>query len=536
MNVVPRPLRAWISGGNGTPTSAGAWRVRPSKPTSSGRPRRRKPGARRPSVKRVASWAGALVLVTGCGAIDHELQRRVAAEAANLSPPVEDDAAVVQVAADTADGRSSLPSAEGLPPEAGLDDYVHVALTENPAIRQAIRRVQVLGWRVPQVTSLDDPMINLIPPTGDMIQTAAGMMEGSAGISQKIPFPGKLSARGRIVEESIRMALYDLAEVRIATVARVQKAYDAYYLAHVSIQITRESEGLLRQIRDVAAARYRSGTATQQDVLRAEVELYELVNRLITLEQERATAAALLNSLMDRAVDAPLPPPKEFELERVGWELPEAIASAVESNPGLARLQAQIERDLESIQLAKLGYFPDLTVGYNYTFIGGTGVSPVATGNDAWNLAFGINLPIWWQRLRARVLEANAQTLASVEGYEDLRNGLFFQIQDTLVKIDTQYRQAILFRDLIVPRAWQTVEVSTSAYQAGALEFTALIDNWRKWLDSLLAYQRSLAGLEQHFADLQQLIGIRVPRNAAEPASSGTTSTGEPSDERSDDR
>ena len=71
-----------------------------------------------------------------------------------------------------------------------------------------------------------------------------------------------------------------------------------------------------------------------------------------------------------------------------------------------------------------------------------------------------------------------------------------------------------------MPRAWQAVEVSTSAYQAGTLEFTALIDNWRKWLDFSLAYHRALAELEQRFADLQQLIGVpRAARRAdLEPA------------------
>jgi outer membrane protein TolC len=75
-----------------------------------------------------------------------------------------------------------------------------------------------------------------------------------------------------------------------------------------------------------------------------------------------------------------------------------------------------------------------------------------------------------------------------------------------------------------VPRAWQAVEVSTSAYQAGSLDFTTLIDNWRKWLDSSLAYDRALAGLEQRFADLQQLIGVRVPRIAT--AANETTTPG----------
>jgi cobalt-zinc-cadmium efflux system outer membrane protein len=468
-----------------------------------------------------ARWLAALLVTllsspVGCGTVNWALQRRVAEEARHLEPPVEDDKAVMHLAAEAAQRGVPPPRDTTLPPEAGLDDYVSIALRDNPGIARAIRQVQVLGYQVPQVTSLDDPMINVIPPTGNMLETAAGMMDGAVSVSQKLPFPGKLSARGRIVEDAVRMALATLADTRIATVAQVQKAYYSYYLADVSIQITRQSEQLLRQIHDVAGARYKAGAATQQDVLRAEVELYGLQNELITLEQQRATARALLNTLMNRSADAPLPPPRAFELAQVEWKLPQAMQQAVKSNPRLTRLQAQIERDLETLKLARLNYFPDLTVGSTYTFISSSGISPVRTGDDAWSLAFGLNLPVWWQRLRARVLEGNAQTLASVEEYNDLRNRLVFELQDTLVKIDTQYRQALLLHDLIVPRAWQTVTVSTSTYQAGTLEFTALIDNWRKWLDFSLGYQRALAELEQRFADLQQLIGIPVPRAPAE--------------------
>jgi cobalt-zinc-cadmium efflux system outer membrane protein len=469
--------------------------------------------AGRPSAEWLSALLAALLLSpVGCGSVNWALQRRVGEEAHHLQPPVEDDKAVVRLAEDTAQHGLPPPPETPLPAEAGLDDYVRIALRDNPGIARAIRQVQVLGYQVPQVTSLDDPMINLIPPTGDMLETAAGMMDGAVGVSQKVPFPGKLSARGRIAEDAVRMALATLADTRIATVAQVQKAYYSYYLADASIQITRQSEQFLQQIHAVAGARYEAGTATQQDVLRAEVELYGLQNDLITLEQQRATAQALLDTLMNRSADAPLPAPRAFELAQVEWKLPQAMQQAAKSNPRLTRLQAQIERDLETVKLARLNYFPDLTLGSTYTFISASGISPVRTGDDAWNLAFGLNLPIWWQRLRARVLEGNAQTLASVDEYNDLRNRLFFELQDTLVKIDTQYRQALLLRDLIVPRAWQTVTVSTSSYQAGTLEFTALIDNWRKWLDFSLGYHRALAELEQRFADLQQLIGVPVPR------------------------
>lgn len=460
-----------------------------------------------------------LLTATGCGTVDVALQKQVADEARSLVPAVEDDQAVRALGETAAVEGLPEPESFSVPDDAGMETYVQIALAKNPGIHRAIRRLQILGYRVPQVTSLRDPVVHLLPPIGNMAETAAGMVDGGVGISQAIPFPGKLDTRGRIAEQELRMAFDELDEVRIGTVVGVLQAFDRYYLADVSIQINRESEALLSRIRDVAAARYRAGGATQQDVLRAEVELYSLTNELITLHQEKASATAQLNALMNRRVDAPLPPPRPFDLAEVGWMLPEAMASAVENNPRLARLQEQIKRDLELIALADLDYYPDLTVGFSYTFVSSSGLSPVASGQDSVGFPFLFNLPVWRQRLRAQVLERNAQTLSSVDAYEELRNQLFFQLQDTLVKIDTQYRQAVLLRELIVPRSWQAVEVSTAAYRAGNLEFTALIENWRQWLGHSLGYHRALTGLEQRFADLQYLIGIRLPRAAPE----GTT-------------
>jgi cobalt-zinc-cadmium efflux system outer membrane protein len=462
------------------------------------------------SVAALLCGLAALAATLGCGRLSPGLRADIAAAAAPLAPHVDDDAAVAATGERVAAGAGSAPSDWSLPGDAGLERYVAEALARNPAIHAAVRDVQGLGYRVPQVTSLDDPMVTIVPPVGDMIETAAGMMDGSVGVSQRVPFPGKLQARGRVAEQAVRVALDRLADARIRTVADVRRAYYRYYLADVSIGITRESQTLLGEIHDVAVARYRAGAATQQDVLRAEVELYGLTNRLIALEQERATAAARLNALMDRRVDGALPPPREPDLRTVDWKLGDVSARAVAANPRLAGLRDQVRRDLDAVRLARLDYLPDLVVGYSYTFIAAPALSPVATGEDAWNLSFGLNLPIWWQRLRARVLEGNAQVLRSVAEYEDVRNAVFAGLQDALVRVDTQYRQSVVDRDLIVPRAWQAVDVSMAAYRTGTITFEPLVQNWRQWLAASLAYRRGLADLEQAFADLEQLVGVRL--------------------------
>ena len=128
----------------------------------------------------------ALLAVAGCAATDGKLQRRVAAEAAPLQPAVEDDQAVAEAAMQSLhNGASAARRAPAFGRRAGrLRPH---RLADNPTIRRAIRQVQVLGYQVPQVTSLDDPMVNLIPPTGDMTQTAAGMMGGAVSVVAEDP-------------------------------------------------------------------------------------------------------------------------------------------------------------------------------------------------------------------------------------------------------------------------------------------------------------------------------------------------------------
>ncbi len=467
------------------------------------------------------------LVAAGCGAVDQDLQARIAAEAAGLAPRADDDAAVVRASAAASSGE--LPSADAfpLPADAGLATYIDLALRRNPEIARAIRSLQAAGYRVPQVTSLEDPMIELLPPTGNMVETAAGMMDGAIGISQVIPFPGRLGARGRVAEHTVRMAFASLTDVRVATTARVARHYYDYYVAGVALETTRANDALLRQVREVAAARYRSGMVAQQDVLRAEIEILALADEAITLEQQQATARAALNALIDRAVDAPLPPPHDLDLDSVDWQLNDAIDRAARTSPELARLRERILRNLEAIRLARLDYFPDLRVGFNYTFIG-SGVSPVASGKDNWSLPLGLTLPIWWQRLRAGVLEANAASLSAVEQYESARNTIALGVHDTLVGIDSEYRRAVLYRDFLLPRTRQSLEASAAGYRTGSLDFGELLDDWRAVLNYDLAYHRALAGLEQKFADLQQLVGVPLPRHPESAATTTPTSSPPP--------
>jgi len=471
----------------------------------------------RARLARALLWCAAL-LAPACRTyvpLSDELEQRIADEARGL-PPIDDDDAVRATAGVVARGELPWPEAVVLPANAGPEDYVALALERNPRIRARVRELEALGLRVPQVTSLADPRLAAMPPTGSMLQTAGGEIEGSLGVSQAIPWPGKLRARGEIAEQVVRVALENLRSTRLAVATEVKQAYFAYYLADVSIGVTDENLRLLERLRDVAQAKYAAGTAPQQDLLRAEVELYSVSNELITLEQRRQTAIARLNVLMDRDVLAEIPEPAGLEPARLGAKIDALLAQAVEANPELAGWREQIEADLAAVRAAELEAYPDFDLGALWTFVSSSGLSAVADGKDALGLNLGLSLPVRRERIRAGVLERNAKVLATAERYRGARNDVFFAIQDLFVKVDAAYRSAVLLRDGILPRARQTVDVSESGYQAGEVDFTTLIDNWQRLLDLTLAYHGALTDLEREVADLERVLGGAVERTAAD--------------------
>ncbi len=396
-----------------------------------------------------------------------------------------------------------------VPEDATANDYVYLALGRHPGLRAARQKVSRLAQRVPQAVALSDPML-MVSPVGQMPQTAAGEVAWMAGISQRLPYPGKQGIAGRIAGQAVAVAAAEYRRLHLGVIADTRRAYWGYYYATRAIDATRASRNLLEQFHKTAQAKFQAGQATQQDVLRASLELSNLGNELITLRQRKATAAAMLNRLVDRPVDASLPMPKSRDLQSVVLSLRPLLEVAEQSNPEVSIVREKIESFRHRVALAKLNRKPDLTLSAQYNGVDRQGLSGVANGDDQWWLGLGINLPIWTSRLDAAEREAQHGLLENISALHEAKNSIAFRVQDALVRVETQQRQVVLFRDVIVPQARQVVDASLSGYRAGKVDFLTLVDNWRKWLDFKLMYHRNLAQLEQDLASLEQVVGQAV--------------------------
>lgn len=394
---------------------------------------------------------------------------------------------------------------------AAVSDYVRLAMQRNPSIRAAEHRVEAARARAVQATGFDDPMLT-VSPIGEMAQTASGEVGLMAGISQQVPFPGKRGARGRVADARAAIAEAALREVRLDVATRVRLAFWDHRFAVRSLEVVEESRALLEQLRGAAEAAYRSGTANQQDVLRASVELAAIDRDRLTLEQRLAAAAAQLNALVDRPVDAPLPDHAGVDTADadVDLHLADLLARAAAHNPQLAKSRRRIEAARQRLDLARLERFPDVNVGLQYNRVMDEGLSPMSNGEDQWWLRFSINLPIWTGRLDAMRTEARQQVLAGLASLHAAHNAVAAELQTLLAQVDLQRRLVALFRDTLTPGARQTLDASLATYRAGRGDFAAVVDNARRLLEFRRMQDRAETGLQKRIAEIRRVVGGRI--------------------------
>ncbi|MBI2882497.1 MAG: TolC family protein [Candidatus Methylomirabilis oxyfera] len=389
---------------------------------------------------------------------------------------------------------------------ADLGELLAEALRSNPEILAARKAVDAAQARIVQARSLDDPELNVeswaIPlnQPGNFNKANTHMVN----LRQRLPFPGKLRLRGEVAtqEQAMAAARYQAKEREV--IAAVKKSYSDLFMADRNIEITQEQLDLLQRILKTAEVRYTVGKVTQQDVIKAQVEQSDLINRLIVSEQERQSAEARLNTLLNRSTDAPIGRTTEREPSATALEQEELFRLTIESNPELREAASSVKRAELSHELAiRNQKYPDFMLGAGYWY------APQANFQHTYSAMLTFTIPFFWTKTRhdKEVEEASAQIARGEASYRAVKNLVFLEARDNLLKSNAARKSVTLYRTGLLPQAELSLKSAEAAYETGRLEFTGLLEAERALREVRLGYYRALVTLEQSLADLERAVG-----------------------------
>lgn len=408
-------------------------------------------------------------------------------------------------------GASATPTGP-LPDPLPLDWCLSRAAAANPDLDVARLSAEAAQERIHVQGAFPDPRFRYElsnVPIGAFDLGSTPLSGHQLGLSQPLPFPGLLGNQRDAARSAAEAATEDLGDTAQHVTAAVESAWVELGFAQRALDVTERNLELLRQLAKIAEAKYKVGEGLQQDVIRAQVALTELLDERIRREAAIRSAEARVARLLDLAAGARLPRTASLRDDAPLPDLEPLLEGLEATSPRLRALTERIEEAEHRKRAAELEGYPDFDLGVGYRIRKRVPGDPV-NGDDFVGASITIELPVNRRRWRAAVSEQDALLRRSRAEYRrvqaELRDALTARHAD-LVRAD---REIDLLEGGLVPQARQSLDASRSGYEVDKVDFLSLIDSQVRLLRAQLRLERAIADRRTTFAALEAAVGTSL--------------------------
>jgi outer membrane protein TolC len=385
-----------------------------------------------------------------------------------------------------------------------LDELIAEGLRSSPEILAAQARAEAAGYRISQAKSLPDPMFMFGYQNEGFQRLTIGEAENAMGmfsLSQMFPFSGKRTLKGEMAARDAESAAAMYQAGRLRVVSRIKELYFDLFLAYRDIDILKDRAELFSRIENAASARYSSGMGSQQEVVMAQTEKYMLLEREEMRRQRIDALNGMLNTTVGRDVNAPLSRPDRLNSTPYDATLEQLVNTAEDRSPEVRSKEKMVEGAEAKVRMARKEYYPDVALGASYF--------PRTQGlPDMWNLTATVNIPIFYKtKQRQAVLEAQAGVAEARRELAVTRLMVSSAVRENFSMLQAADRLMILYREGLIPKTSQDVQLAMSGYVSGKAEALTVISRIKNLLDADLLYWTQFVEREKAIARLQALVG-----------------------------
>lgn len=376
-----------------------------------------------------------------------------------------------------------------------LADLEQISLENHPAIRQAAARLSAARGRWLQVGLPPNPTVGYI---GTEIGNEGQSGQQGAFLQQRIVTGGKLALNRAIVSREIQRLEQQFSAVEIRVLTDVRGAFYEVLAAQESLDLARElvrigTEGV-RTTGQLLAAQ----EVSRVDLLQAEIESALAANLLTEAENRiqgawRALAALLAVPEMPLArLEGDL----GGDLQQIDW--PSAIERLLRESPELAAAWSDVERARFALSRAIAEPTPDINLQGSVQY-------DDATQNTVASVQVGLPLPLL-NRNEGAIRRARAELVVARQEVARLELALQQRLADAFERYENARRQVERYRDTILSRASDSLELIRTGYAEGEFGYVNVLTAQQTYFQTNLEYIRVLEQLRRSAAMIDGLL------------------------------
>ena len=429
---------------------------------------------------------GAILLLAGCKGISTQRERKA-----------QQDLHAVGESFRPQDQRPALPA---LQTTAGLSNFLQFAILNQPQVEAAYYDWAASVQRISVERSLPDPRLTFETDIADMV------MSLMPGVMMDFPGPGKLKWAANVASAESQARYFTFESSVLQTAFALKKAYYQLHFLEARIAVNNQTLDLLKDLERLARAQNEAGKVTLQDVLRAQIEQDRLTTEVTNLQDSRNPLLAQFKAALGLTPEQAAPPvPEQFESTPLDLTSERLFNIALDRNPRLRGMRAEVQRAEALLRLAYKARIPDFSIGLEAD----AKASPVV-----YTPQIAITLPIWRDKIAAQIAEAQAGKRAAEARLTSEQIVLAVDFAEKSFLFREASRTLELLQKQLLPKATQALQVARAGYAGGTVDFINFIDAERTLLGFQLTEVEAHIQRELALAELSLLI-LGVPPTGA---------------------
>jgi outer membrane protein, heavy metal efflux system len=383
-----------------------------------------------------------------------------------------------------------------------INGLAEEARTNNSALWAARSRIAAAEENAKSIPIWRDPeiMIGGMAAERMMREEDGDIMYG---IEQPLPVFGKERAARRVAQAEISVEEADL-EYRFQTLRKsVAEALFKAVLTDEELAVAQDDLIWLNTLVTSVEQRYQAGNASQVDVLRVQNQRSQRVEQLRNAENNREVAYVTVNRLLNRNLYSAW---ARMELPAIAEPIPfsdRLLVFATKFEPKLRMMRRKAESARKMVELSQKEKRPDLSVA-----VEGRQYSRTGEGRSA---AVLLKLSLPWLnsgKYQAAIRREQARAQEIDNEIEDMTFESHTEVHHLIARIDNARREALLYRDEILPRSRQALASAEAAWESSRDAFRDVLDSRRMLLEASLMYFRAVAEQYMGISELVLCCGV----------------------------
>ncbi len=389
-----------------------------------------------------------------------------------------------------------------------LGTLIEEATRNDPTILTAERAARAAKFVAPQVSSLPDPRFMLQQFSVGSPRPFAGYTNSNfayigVGVSQQLPYPGKLKLRGEVADRNADVSTVHAEVVSDDEIEMLKTAYSHLAYLQQTIGILQRDAVLLQQLEQQAEAHYSAGQGNQQDVLKAQLERTKILREISLHHQLVGEDQAELKRILRRRQDSPDIITEPLSATFLRYTATELLDKVRQQNPNIREQTAMVQSNQTSVELAHKEFRPDFEASYMYQ-------NTDRQYRDYYMLTFSVNLPRRKPR-QAALAEAQVNVERAEEELDTQLQTALAEVQKQYVVTKTSEEQLLIYRDGLIPQAQATIQAGLAEYQSNREDFETLFSSFLDVLSLDLEYQQTLLDHQTALVHIERLTGVTLP-------------------------